>query len=145
VKQFSDKPCLPSFAKAKEKQRHTQANAVASHLLLPNRTKPYSEQMQYKAGYFLESVWKELKKLSKDETDDLKIKGLYYADALKIKEFILLPFMNIKIWYQWITTNYLPTKMMENFFYLNYNILIISGYLKVLTVTYIISRKYNLY
>lgn len=76
MKQFSDKPYLPSFAKAKEKQRHTQANAVASHLLLPNRTKPYSEQMQYKAGYFLESVWKELKKLSKDETADLKIKGL---------------------------------------------------------------------
>jgi superfamily II DNA helicase RecQ len=32
--------------------------------------------MQYKAGYFLESVWKELKKLSKDEVDDLKLKGL---------------------------------------------------------------------
>lgn len=32
--------------------------------------------MQYKAGYFLESVWKELKKLSKDEDDDLKLKGL---------------------------------------------------------------------
>jgi len=32
--------------------------------------------MQYKAGYFLESVWKELKKLCQDETYDLKIKGL---------------------------------------------------------------------
>jgi len=32
--------------------------------------------MQYKSGYILESVWKELKKLSKDETADLKIKGL---------------------------------------------------------------------
>lgn len=32
--------------------------------------------MQYKAGYFLESVWKELKNLSKDEVDDLKLKGL---------------------------------------------------------------------
>jgi ATP-dependent DNA helicase RecQ len=39
-------------------------------------TKPYSKKMQYKAGYFLESVWKELKKLSKDEVDDLKLKGL---------------------------------------------------------------------
>lgn len=32
--------------------------------------------MQYKAGYFLESVWRELKNLSKDEVDDLKLKGL---------------------------------------------------------------------
>jgi ATP-dependent DNA helicase RecQ len=32
--------------------------------------------MQYKAGYFLESVWKELKKISKDKVDDLKLKGL---------------------------------------------------------------------
>jgi len=32
--------------------------------------------MQYKAGYFLESVWKELKNLSKDKVDDLKLKGL---------------------------------------------------------------------
>jgi len=36
---ISDKPYLPSFAKAKEKQRHAQANAVASHLHLPHRTK----------------------------------------------------------------------------------------------------------
>lgn len=47
-----------------------------AHLLLPRHTKPYSEQMQYKAGYLLESVWKKLKKLPKDETDDLKINGL---------------------------------------------------------------------
>jgi len=33
---ISDKPCLPSFAKAKEKQRYPQANASASHLLLLN-------------------------------------------------------------------------------------------------------------
>jgi Zn-dependent peptidase ImmA (M78 family) len=32
------KPFGYPFAKAKEKQRHTQANAVASYLLLPNRT-----------------------------------------------------------------------------------------------------------
>jgi hypothetical protein len=43
MNQFSDKPCLPSFAKAKEKQRNTQVNAVASHLLLPNHTAKHNK------------------------------------------------------------------------------------------------------
>jgi hypothetical protein len=38
-KTISGKPCLLSFAKTKEKQRHPQSQqTVASHLLLPHRT-----------------------------------------------------------------------------------------------------------
>lgn len=35
----SDKPCLPSFAKAKEKQRHTQANAIC---FCPTAQRPFN-------------------------------------------------------------------------------------------------------
>lgn len=77
IEQFSAKPLGYPFCKIKrEAALHTSQSKVASHLLLPNRTKHNSELMQYKAGYILESVWKELKKLSKDETDDSKLKGL---------------------------------------------------------------------
>ena len=43
----SDKPWLPSFAKAKEKQHHTQAMQVASHLLLPQRTQSCNLQPNF--------------------------------------------------------------------------------------------------